>query len=93
MIRELTEGIGDTETRTGRIEGGRALRAGASGAVGGAGRGGPGSSARREPPRGVRSMNVPVVDDALAVFDEREPINEKTALCDLDFDIPGPGMT
>ena len=86
MIRELTEGVGDTGIRTGvigeiglyepvRPEELKVLEAAvlAQHATGA--------------PLWVHLMNVPVVDDALAVFDEYEPIYEKTAFCHMDFDI------
>lgn len=86
MIRELTVGIGDTGIRTGVIgEIGlfepvrpaelKVLEAAvlAQHATGA--------------PLWVHLMNVPVVDDALRVFDEYEPIYEKTAFCHMDFDI------
>lgn len=86
MIRELTEGIGDTGIRTGVIgEIGlfepvrpaelKVLEAAVL------------AQRATEAPLWVHLMNVPVAADALAVFDEYEPIWERTAFCHMDFDI------
>ena len=86
MIRELTVGIGDTGIRTGVIgEIGlfepahpdelKVLEAAvlAQQATGA--------------PLWVHLMNVPIAADALAVFEEYEPIWDRVAFCHMDFDI------
>ena len=86
MIRELTEGVGDTGIRTGvlgeiglnepahpdelKVLEAAVIAQQATGA-----------------PLWVHLMNVPIAADALAVFEEYEPIWDRTVFAHMDFDI------
>lgn len=86
MVKELTEGIGDT-----------GIRAGVLGEIGLNQPAHPDELkvleaavlAQRETgaPLWVHLMNIPIAGDALAVFEKYEPIWERVVFCHMDFDI------